>query len=79
MENNTDWIYYHDNCTTTVNVSVNSSVCLEQASLIYDLWRKEQDPRNKFLFMGIANLLFNLEEGSLKLTRTEYYPNTGIY
>jgi hypothetical protein len=68
--------------TFKVKAPVDKAVCLEQASLAYNMYVLEAKNGNEGtadLWMGIANLLFHLHNGSYTLTQTLAKPNRGVY
>jgi len=61
---------------------VDKAVCLQQASLAYSMYESEVVKGNydtAALWMGMAHLLFHLEDGSYTLTQTLSKPNMGVY
>ena len=68
--------------TFQVTAPIDKSTCLEQASLAYGMWEQERslgNPRKADLWMGIAHILFHLEDGSYVITQTIAKPNLGVY
>lgn len=57
------------------------SVLLEQANLAYSAWEAEKDrnPKTAELWMGIAALLFHLEDGSYEMFVNIPKANKGVY
>jgi hypothetical protein len=65
-----------------VSAPIDRPTCLEQASLAYSMYEEEASKGNTdtaALWMGIAHLLFHLEDGSYTLTQTLSKPNMGVY
>jgi len=66
----------------SVAAPVDKKTCLEQASLAYGMYEAELKAGNvdtADLWMGVAHLLFHLEDGSYTLTQTLSKPNMGVY
>jgi hypothetical protein len=66
----------------SVVAPVDKATCLQQASLVYSMYEDEASKGNTdtaALWMGIAHLLFHLEDGSYTLTQTISKPNMGVY
>jgi len=54
---------------------------LEQASLAYMAWEAEKDknPKTAELWMGIAALLYHLEDGRYEMSENIVLANRGVY
>jgi hypothetical protein len=66
----------------SVVAPVDKATCLQQASLAYSMYEDEASKGNTdtaALWMGVAHLLFHLEDGSYTLTQTISKPNMGVY
>jgi hypothetical protein len=66
----------------SVVAPVDKATCLQQASLAYSMYEDEASKGNTdtaVLWMGVAHLLFHLEDGSYILTQTISKPNMGVY
>lgn len=68
--------------TFQVIAPIDKPTCLEQASLAYRMWEQERSLGNfktADLWMGIAHILYHLEDGSYVITQTISKPNLGVY
>lgn len=60
---------------------INRDLLLEQAGFIYDLAMEEYSKnKDKYrLLMGVANMLYMIDDGKYQVTIVENFDNMGVY